>query len=103
MLEFLAHRESTLTEHLSVASAQLPAKGIQAVSAPPPGWQERPYRKEVQAVGDEWLKRTESLALKVPSAICPGEYNLLINPAHPDFALLIASSVQGLRLDSRLG
>jgi RES domain-containing protein len=102
MLEFLAHRESTLTEDISLATAQLPTAGVQNLSDPPPCWEERPYRKEVQAVGDAWLQRRESLALKVPSAICAGEYNLLINPAHPDFALLAVISVKSFSLDSRL-
>jgi RES domain-containing protein len=102
LLEFLVHRESTLTERLSLATAQLPAASIQTLSAPPAQWQERPYRKEVQAVGDAWLAQAESLALKVPSAICSGEHNLLINPAHPDFALLAVVSVKSFSLDSRL-
>lgn len=102
MLEFLVHRESTLTEDLSLATAQLPAAGIQNLSDPPPQWEERPYRKEVQAVGDAWLERRESLALKVPSAVCPDELNMLINPAHPDFALLAVISVKNVSLDSRL-
>ena len=102
MLEFLVHRESTLTENLSLATAQLPAAGIQNLSAPPAQWQERPYREEVQAVGDAWLEQAESLALKVPSAICSGEYNILINPAHRDFALLTVMSVKSFSLDSRL-
>lgn len=102
MLEFLAHRESTLTEDLSLATAQLPASGIQNLSDPPTHWEERPYRKEVQAVGDAWLEQRKSLALKVPSAICPNELNMLINPAHPDFALLTVISVKSFNLDSRL-
>ncbi|WP_368563855.1 RES family NAD+ phosphorylase [Pseudoxanthomonas sp. UTMC 1351] len=103
MLEFLVHRESTLTEGLCLATAQLPASSIQHLSDPPPKWEERPYRKEVQAVGDTWLQQRESLALKVPSAVCSGECNLLINPAHRDFALLAVVSVKSFSLDSRLG
>jgi RES domain-containing protein len=103
LLEFLVHCESTLTENLCLATAELPAAGIQNLSAPPPQWQERPYRKEVQAVGDAWLQRSESLALKVPSAVCSGEYNILINPAHRDFALLAVISAKSFGLDSRLG
>jgi RES domain-containing protein len=103
MLEFLVHRESTLTEALCLATAQLPAAGVQNLSDPPPRWEERPYRKEVQAVGDAWLERRESLALKVPSAVCPDELNMLINPAHSDFALLAVISVKNVSLDSRLG
>ena len=33
----------------------------------------------------EFLKSKRSLLLKVPSAIIPEEYNMIINPAHPDF------------------
>lgn len=103
MMEFLVHRESTLTEPLSLATAQLPADGMQDLSALPPRWEERPYRKEVQAVGDAWLEKSVSLALKVPSAVCPDESNVLVNPAHPDFAMLAVTAVRSFNLDSRFG
>ncbi len=38
--------------------------------------------RESQAIGDSWLRRRHSLLMSVPSAIVPGERNVLINPWH---------------------
>lgn len=35
-------------------------------------------------IGDKWAGGRKSLGLKVPSAIVPAEYNILINPLHPE-------------------
>ena len=37
-------------------------------------------------LGDLWLDRKETCALIVPSAVMTYEYNILLNPEHPDFA-----------------
>ena len=56
----------------------------------PRGWGFRPHPRSTQEIGSNWALKRESLALAVPSARIPlrffeQEYNLLINPFHPDF------------------
>lgn len=34
--------------------------------------------------GEDWLQRGASALARVPSALAPESYNLLINPTHPD-------------------
>ena len=34
--------------------------------------------------GDEWLESGASLLARVPAAVAPKSFNVLINPAHPD-------------------
>lgn len=41
-----------------------------------------PHTREV---GDRWLDSRESVALRVPSAVVPGEVDYVVNPGHPDF------------------
>lgn len=55
-----------------------------------PDWKNRPYPRSTQELGTSWAKGMISLALKIPSCRIPlhrypKEYNLLINPLHPDF------------------
>jgi RES domain-containing protein len=38
--------------------------------------------------GDEWLTSRRSLLLRVPSAVSPLDYNIIINPEHADFPKL---------------
>ena len=50
----------------------------------PAGW--RVTRDEsLRRFGDDWIRAGESAALLVPSAAIRGEWNILLNPAHPDF------------------
>ena len=53
-------------------------------------------------IGDSWLGSGESLLLKLPSAIIPREYNMLINPAHPDFKKVAVASELFFEFDARL-
>lgn len=61
-----------------------------------------PSLKETRRVGDEWIATGASLALRVPSAIIPQEFNLLLNPAHPRFPALAIGAPAAFALDSRL-
>jgi RES domain-containing protein len=51
----------------------------------PPDWAVYPAPVEPQRRGTAWARAGQSLALKVPSAVVPPEYNFLINPLHPAF------------------
>jgi RES domain-containing protein len=55
-----------------------------------------------QRIGDEWLASGRSLALAVPSAIVPEEWNYLLNPLHPAFAKLRPGRAVPFLLDPRL-
>jgi RES domain-containing protein len=51
--------------------------------------------------GDRWARERRSLLLRVPSALCPGEFNVLVNLAHPDFAQLQKLDAMPLQTDRR--
>ena len=48
------------------------------------GWNSYPFSSETIEFGTSFLRKKEYLALKVPSAIIPDEYNIILNPLHPD-------------------
>lgn len=52
----------------------------------PKDW--RANEAATQTIGMQWLADGKSLGLWVPSYIEPAEHNLLINPAHPEFAII---------------
>lgn len=52
--------------------------------------------------GHRWATAQKSLALLVPSAIIPIEFNLLLNPLHEDFKDLSWSAPQPFAFDPRL-
>jgi RES domain-containing protein len=51
---------------------------------------------------DSWLQSGSSLALEVPSVHSSTETNVLINPAHPDFAQLVIGIRFHFAFDHRL-
>lgn len=57
---------------------------------------------ECQSVGDSWLRTGEQLAVRVPSAIIPTEFNILLNPVHPEYARIRWSRPELFRFDPRL-
>lgn len=103
LLEFLVHLESKLTEDLVMLSAQLPCESMSRLDTPPACWRERPYKDDVRSLGNRWVESRESLALRVPSAVCECDYNVLVQPLHPDFDKLRIGDAVDLKIDARLG
>lgn len=52
--------------------------------------------------GDDWIHAARTVALLVPSAAIPGEWNILLNPAHPDFSEAKFQEPQAFVFDIRM-
>ncbi len=48
------------------------------------GWNNYPYSNETMNYGSLFLQKKEHLALRVPTALIPDEFNLILNPLHPN-------------------
>jgi RES domain-containing protein len=70
--------------------------------APPVGWDAIPAGKVSLDEGDRWLKAGRSAVLIVPSVIVSEEWNVLINPLHPDADHIKARKVRKWGYDPRL-
>lgn len=68
----------------------------------PRGWDKLPYSDAVRRVGDGFVRDGRQLALRVPSAVARGEFNVLVNPAHPQFGQIRLLADDPLALDPRL-
>lgn len=88
----------------SLVAASLPDSLVEtlAPSLLPSDWNASPVPPSVQAIGDEWVRSNRSLALRVPSVIVGGVFNILINPMHADFAALTVDSISPYTFDPRL-
>ena len=102
MLEFLAHADGESPGKVAMAVGEIPSGSVLVQSHEPSKWQEQPYREDVRQVGDCWVGEGHSLALQVPSALCPDEWNILLNPTHQDHAALRVVRLQPLEVDPRL-
>ena len=68
----------------------------------PADWREAYPPAACQALGATWLEHGRSAILAVPSAIIPSETNYILNPRHPDFAMLLVQPPTGFSFDHRL-
>lgn len=86
ILERLVHykRFDALESHVLYA-IDVPDAAVESAPVPPRGWDGDEPAPAAQAIGDTWCDDRRSPALLVPSAVTPGEYNLLINSHHPDW------------------
>ena len=55
-----------------------------------------------QAAGNSWVRTSGQLAIQVPSAVIPQEFNILLNPTHEGYAALSWREPRPFRFDPRL-
>ena len=72
---------------------ELPTETISVVELPD-NWSAFDQYSGCQHRGDGWLAASETVILRVPSAIVPFEHNYLLNPQHPDFRLIKLIAVE---------
>lgn len=106
ILELLVHvaRENAPSDYVFV-EAEVPDDAVEQLNIAqlPAGWRTEPPPSSLRAIGDEWARANRSLALRVPSAIVPEEFNVLVNPRHARFGeLRINGEPQPVVLDPRL-
>lgn len=107
MLEVLAHvsTEEDAGEKRVFFTVEVDDKWADEVAAVdlPRGWRSALNAGPCRRLGDAWMAKEKSVALRVPSALVAGEFNCLLNPAHPQFRkAAIWSAGRPLRMDSRL-
>ena len=68
----------------------------------PVGWDADPAGRASLQFGTAWLRAQSSALMRVPSVIVPEEYNLLINPLHPESHAIRAEKRRKWLYDPRL-
>lgn len=105
ILEVLVHVDDRA--HLAAFVAievEIPDSHVEEPLELPPDWRQlpEPYLESTQRLGSEWALSLRFLALRVPSAVVVGEFNLLLNPRHPAMSEVRIGEPQPLFLDPRL-
>lgn len=104
-LEKLVHLGTTPWPPLVLVAVDLP--DASAVYAPdtevlPDGWDALPLSTTAQSFGGDWLRRGDTLTMKIPSVIVPEEANFVINPMHPDYPQVQLTALRPFSFDRRL-
>lgn len=90
-------------DDLLMAEAAIPDAWIEAVD---PGALPRNWRglnnQRCRDLGSKWAASRQSVALKVPSAVVDGDWNVLLNPNHPEFGRVKIGAAKPFRYDERM-
>lgn len=102
LLEALAHLEGATPGDWVLVTARIDNAAMRTLETPPDCWRERPYRDDVRMHGDAWQEAGDTLLLKVPSALAPKAWNLLLNATHADMERVHVVDQVAIAVDERL-
>lgn len=103
-LEFFVNLEpNEAPDDLLIAEATIPNELVEAIDVKllPRNWRGL-NNQRCRDLGSEWARSLRSLALKVPSVVVDGVWNVLLNPKHPEFAKVALRSAKPFRFDGRM-
>ena len=104
VLEVRVHAKK-LRRNLSMTTIEVPdGASMLTLKATdlPKGWNWMRYLKTVRNKGDDFLNARNYLILRVPSAVDPKAWNCLLNPYHPEMAMVKVVKVEPYQMDPRL-
>ena len=103
LLEKLVHGSGRLPPNQHFVTITLPRGLTYEVFSPPElsNWDAMPASAS-KLFGERWCQERRSAILLVPSVVARLDRNVLINPAHPEFALIEASLHEPVYWDRRL-
>lgn len=106
ILEIMVHLQSSLLlQSYTLLSIDIPDEKLEQLDIDnlSEDWKDPLPPDSTQSLGEAWLQSASSVGLRVPSVIVPSEFNVIVNPLHPDFAPLLGSvEKQPMAFDPRL-
>ncbi|HXR37467.1 MAG TPA: RES family NAD+ phosphorylase [Terracidiphilus sp.] len=103
-LEFFVNLEpNEAPDGLLMAEAEIPDDLVEQLSMDllPSGWREL-ENLACRDLGSQWAAGGRSVALRVPSAVVEGDWNVLLNPRHSDFKKIRLFLPKPFRYDERM-
>jgi hypothetical protein len=67
----------------------------------PAGWHET-RDESLRTFGDDWIRGGKRAALLVSSAAIRGEWNIFLNPMHPDYSMIVFRDPMTFDFDMRM-
>jgi RES domain-containing protein len=106
VLETRVHASGILPlKNLFLVTIEVSDELVSAAYEPvlPLGWNQAGINPQATvSIGQAWIAEASALAMKVPSVVCPTDFNYILNPRHPDMRALTVIAVDAFALDPRL-
>jgi len=103
-LEFFVNLEpNEAPDDLAIAEASVPDELIETLELDllAPNWRGLNHQT-CRDLGSGWAASNRSLALQVPSAVVEGDWNVLLNPKHPEFTKVKIAAPKPFHYDERM-
>ncbi len=105
-VELFVHLDPTVApDDLVFTSAFIPTDKVEVARIDmgdlPPDWENTDHPL-LQEMGSRWVTGQKSVALEVPSIAVKGEWNVLLNPLHPDFSKISVDPPKVWAFDQRM-
>ena len=105
VLEVLVHLQPLFTpSNFCLVEIEVPDNSILTldIKSLPDNWQDASSPSELKTLGNQFIKETKYLLMKVPSSVVPEEYNYLLNPRHADISKVKILNTSPFSFDDRL-
>jgi RES domain-containing protein len=101
-LEVLVHSQDVDLVAYRAISVDYDPAWVENLEALPDHWQVDSAPASTKDIGSTWAQQASSLLLRVPSAVVPVEFNLILNTQHSNVSKLEFGEGQEFVFDSRL-
>lgn len=105
-VEYLVHVDfMDLPNDLGIAAIEVPDDITPSqilIPDLPANWRSYSAPSNLADIGTQWALTGKTLLLRVPSAVVDHEFNVLINPAHPDIRRVTIIDIEDYIFDERL-
>ncbi|MBN1649062.1 MAG: RES family NAD+ phosphorylase, partial [Spirochaetales bacterium] len=105
-VEYLVHIPlSIIPRGICIARIELPrGTALHTIEEKdlPANWRMYPAPLRLAEMTEDLLKKKKVFAIRVPSAVVDGEWNVLLNPQHKNFGGIEIRDVREFRFDERL-
>jgi RES domain-containing protein len=104
LLEIVVNIPPMFQADLKLLTLEIPDQTIMDLEEDklPENWFHYPAPRVLAEIAEEYYRRLEILAIKVPSAVIHQQYNILINPGSKHFPELKVKSLEPFIFDPRL-
>jgi len=104
LLETIAHTPPMLVPNLDILTIEIPDNSISEITIKelPKNWIDYPAPTILSELAEKWIKKEDTIALKVPSCIIHSAHNYILNTRHPDFKNIKVIKHKNFHFDSRL-
>lgn len=104
LLEILVHATPMIVPDLDILTIEIPDDSITELEIAdlPDNCAEYPAPMKLSDLGENWVLKSSTIALKVPSCIINTSYNVILNCNHPDFSRVRVLDQSKFHFDMRL-